>query len=386
MKRMSLMAALLAVLTISWAQKTKVSTASTSIIINDYDGAKANIDAAMENEKSIDWPKTWFVAGEIYLKLEKANKDENGAIKAVGFYEKSIALDQKGDEKGKGVGKYKKEIAVSFSQSSIDMVNAGIIAFQNEKFSKAAKLFESYINLSENKYLYESVTPDTAIIYNAALAAYNAKDWETAIKYFNRSLDLKYKGGDAILLLHNVYLEQKDTAKQISNLKKGFELYPQDDRILSQLINLYLETKRNDDALTYLDAAIKQDPSNASFYYAKGVLFAQSNKFEDAVKNYEIALNKDPKSFNTLYNIGVLYYNKGVEKTNALNDIKDLKAYEIAKKDASSYFEKSLPYMEKASEINPTDIEVLQSLKGLYYRFEKMDKYNDVDKRVKALQ
>lgn len=386
MRKVSLLAALMVVIATGWAQKTKVSTAATSILINDFDGAKANIDAAMENEKSKDWPKTWYTAGEVYLKLEKANKDENGAEKAAGFYEKSIALDQIGDEKGKGIGKFKKEIAVSFTQSSLDLVNAGIIAFQNEKYNKATILFEKYVELSESPYLYEKPVVDTAIVYNAALAAYNAKDWDRAIKYLNRTVSLNYKSGDPILLLHNVYVEKKDVESQVSNLKRGFELFPQDDRILSQLINIYLENKKNAEALTYLDAAIKQDPNNSSFYYAKGVLYAQSDKFDDAVKNYNIALEKDPNSFNALYNLGVLYYNKGVEKTNLANDIKDLKLYNSAKSDANSYFEKALPFMERASSINPKDIEVLQSLKGLYYRFERMDKYNEIDAKVKALQ
>lgn len=386
MRRLSLLAVMLVGISAVWAQKTKVSTASTSLLINDLNGAKSNIDAAMVDEKSKEWPRTWVVAGEVYIKLDKANTDVAGAEKAVNYYEKAITFDQKGDEKGKGIGKYKKEIAVSITQTSVDLVNCGIVAFQAEQYAKAALIFEKYIELTENSYLFPVTTPDTAIIYNAALASYNAKDWPKAVKFFNRSIDLKYNGGDAVLLLNNVYADQKDVDSQVSNLKRGFELFPQDDRILSQLINLYLELKKNDEALTYLDAAIKTDPNNASFYYAKGVLYAQSNKFEDAVINYNLALEKDPINFNALYNLGVLYYNKGVEMTNVANEIKEIKKYEVARDEANSYFQKSLPFMERASVVNPKDIEVLQSLKGLYYRFNQLDKYNEVDAKVKALQ
>lgn len=386
MRKLSLIVVLMVGITTVWAQKTKVSTASTSLIINDLTGAKSNIDAAMVDEKSKEWPRTWIVAGEVYIKLDKANTDAIGAEKAVGYYDQAIVFDQKGDEKGKGIGKYKKEISVSITQNSVDLVNCGIVAFQAENYVKASLIFEKYIELTENPYLFPVSTPDTAIIYNAALAAYNAKNWDKAIKFFNRSIDLKYNGGDAILLINNIYSEQKDVDNQVVNLKRGFELFPQDDRILSQLINLYLELKKNDEALTYLDAAIKTDPTNPSFYYAKGVLFAQSGNFNEAVSNYNLALEKDPINFNALYNSGVLYYNKGVEMTNIANEIKDLKKYEVARDEANSYFQKALPYMERASAVNPKDIEVLQSLKGLYYRFNQLDKYNETDAKVKALQ
>jgi len=42
--------------------------------------------------------------------------------------------------------------------------------------------------------------------------------------------------------------------------------------------------------------------------------------------------------------------------------------------------------MEKAHEAKPEEISVLESLKGLYYRFEMMDKYDEVDAKIKALR
>lgn len=43
----------------------------------------------MVDEKSKEWPRTWVVAGEVYIKLDKANTDAAGAEKAVTYYEKS---------------------------------------------------------------------------------------------------------------------------------------------------------------------------------------------------------------------------------------------------------------------------------------------------------
>jgi uncharacterized protein YdcH (DUF465 family) len=41
--------------------------------------------------------------------------------------------------------------------------------------------------------------------------------------------------------------------------------------------------------------------------------------------------------------------------------------------------------MEKALELEPNNRDVLESLKGLYYRFDRMDKYNEMKARIEAL-
>jgi hypothetical protein len=41
--------------------------------------------------------------------------------------------------------------------------------------------------------------------------------------------------------------------------------------------------------------------------------------------------------------------------------------------------------MEKAHKARPEDPSVLESLKGLYYRFEMNDKYDEVDVKLKEI-
>ncbi|MCU4173546.1 tetratricopeptide repeat protein [Carboxylicivirga sp. N1Y90] len=391
MKRVALFAILMLTVSAVFAQKGKVSAASGYLDTNDFEAAQKAIDVALEHEKSINWPKTYIVAAKVYTELYKNGKDADGIKKAVDFYKKAIELDQKGDHKGKGIGKYEKEIKLQLTFFKPDLTNSGIEGFNTEDFNQALFAFENVLYINSLPVMAEEgAAVDTSIIYNCALAAYNAKNWEKAEEYFNKAIDYKYGGGDAILLLDQVFDETGDSVKLAQNLQRGFELFPEDSRILTSLIQFYLDSKQNDAALDYLNTAIEKDPSNPSFYYARGVLFESIDK-EEAISNYEKCLEIDDNFFNSLYNIGVIYFNKGVEQQGIANDKTTTKEYNAAIEVANGYWEQALPYLEKAHLVQPESqsvgekVAVLETLKGLYYRFENMDKYNEVKAKIEAL-
>ncbi len=385
MKRLALFAILIFSISAVFAQKGKVSAATNYLDTNDLDAAQKAIEQALEHEKSNTWPKTYIVAAKVYTELSKAGKDADGIKKAVDFYKKAIELDQKGNEKGKGIGKYEKEIKLQLTFFKPDLTNSGIEGFNTENFEQALFAFENVLYINGLPMFQEEAPGiDTAIVYNCALAAYNDKNWTKAEEYFNQSIDLGYGGGDAVLLLDQVFDAAGDSVKVADNLKRGFQKYPEDERILTTLIQYYLDAQQNDAALEYLNTAIEKDPENPSFYYARGVLYENIDK-DEAIKNYEKCLEIDTQFFNALYNVGVIYYNKGVEQQNIANDKTTTKEFNAAMEVANEFWEKSLPYMEKAHEVQPEEAAVLETLKGLYYRFERMDKYNEVKAKLEAM-
>ncbi len=375
-----MMVALFAV-TMLYAQKGKVSAAQAYIQNGDLESAETRLNDAFEHKKSADWPKTYIVAAELANARYKAKKDPAQIEKAYDYYMKALELDRAQNNR------FEKEIKVALTFFVNEMTNAGIEAFNAEKFGAAANLFEKVLMINSlPMFAADSESVDTAIVYNTALAAYNAKDWERAAKYLKNSISLNYGGGDAVLLLDQVYANSNDSALMAINLQQGFTKYPEDDRILTQLINYYLETRQNDRALEYLDQAVEKDPDNATFYYARGVLNDQSKNYERAIADYKKAAELNPDYFDALYNLGVIYFNQGVEQMNVANDKTDFKEFEQEKKKADELFKKSLPYMERANEIKPEDTGVLESLKGLYYRFEMNDKYDQVKDKLDAIE
>lgn len=369
------------------AQRGKVMAAEAFIDNNDLAAAEERIKDALEHDKSKDWPKTYVVAARLAAaKFAKDKTNTDLLLDAANYYFKAAELDEQGNAKGKGKGRYQKDIKVALTFFMPELQNAGIEAFNEEKYERAMELFADVINLNKLS-LYESdnLPADSVFIYYTGLAASRSDNWDKAEDYFLQAIDLNYAEGDAVLLLNEVYTQTKDSAKIEENLKRGFELYPEDDRILTTLINYYLQTSQNDEALEYLNTAIKSDPDNHSFYNARGVLNDMNKNYEDALSDYSKALELKEDYFEPLLNIGVIYYNRGAEEMNAANDIKDNRKYEAAKKEANETFRKSLPYMEEAHELKPEDRMVLETLKNLYYRFEMNDKYEEINEKINNL-
>jgi len=241
--------------------------------------------------------------------------------------------------------------------------NQGAIAFNNKNYVDALEYFKKSLSISGGYY------SDDAVAYNAALAAYNGEFWLDAEKYFKLCIDNKYGGGDAVLLLHQVYGTIGNVGKMEDNLIKGFENYPEDERILTSLINYYLENKQNKKGLDYLNKAIAGEPNNDSYYYARGVIYDNSKKFNEALSDYFKCLEINSENFNALYNLGVMYYNKGIEEMNIADAELTPTGIEAKRLTAKDTFKKSIPYFEKALTIRPNDPTIVESLKVLSERF-----------------
>jgi tetratricopeptide (TPR) repeat protein len=386
MKRLLLLFVAILAVSALHAQRGRVTAASAFIDNGDLKAARERINDALVHDASKEWPRTHVVAAKLATEEYKKGQGKARIIEAADHYFKATEFDQKGDARGRGVGRSEKEIKVALTFFMPEFQNAGVDAFNNEDYEVAGQIFERVIKLNKLPLYQDDKLPvDSVFYYYTGLAASRSKNYEKAEKYFRETINLGFAEGDAILLLHEVYVDSGDSSKIADNLKRGFELYPKDDRILTTLINYYLQTEQNDVAQEYLNTAIEHDPENYSFHNARGVLFDLSKEYERAEESYKKAIEFNPNYFEPLLNLGVIYYNKGADEMRKANDITDFKKYEVERKKAEGTFRLALPYMERAHEIRPDDVMVLETLKNLYYRFEMTDKYDQVDSKLKSI-
>ncbi|MCQ2228626.1 MAG: tetratricopeptide repeat protein [Bacteroidales bacterium] len=386
MNKVILCVAALSFATATFAQKAKVNSAENACILGQMDRAKQDIDEALVNPKTEGLVKTYLVASRVYSKLAAEGKDDEGVVKGRQYLEKAVELDQIPDKKGK-TGKEAKAIAKEYTQFSNNSVNYGVKCFNDQNFSGAKTAFLNAVWANSHAENYKEVN-DSVLIYNAAIAAMQAEDYETAATCFEKSAEVDYDGPMSILRANYCYQQLKAPADRIeANLKKGFVKYPDNKDVLTTLIQYYLTEQRNEEALAYLNEAIAKDPTNARYYFARGCLNEKIN-MEDAIKDYETAIAKDDKLFNAYYNLAVVHYNKGVERVADANNERDQKKYEAIMKEANAIFEKSLPYMESAAD-NADTVEnkkqCLETIKSIYYRLGKYDKSQEAVDRINAL-
>lgn len=400
MKKIVLLAAI-CFTTASYAQTAKVTSADNMLLLQKYDEAKANIDEALANEKSNTKPKTFIVAASVYSKLAAEGKDSEGVNKAKTYIEKAIELDQKGDAKGKGIGKSQKDInnalQTTFFQNA---VNAGIRGFDEQNYKLAKTSFATALWAKQTAMgdAYKAVD-DSTIIYNTAIAALQDEDWKMGVEYFEKSVEVDYEGPMSVLRANYCLQQLGDSASMESLLHKGFEKYPNSKDILTTLIQFYLSAQRNEEALVYLNQAITKDPENAQFYFARGCLNEKINK-DDAIADYNTALSKNPNLFNALYNLGVVYYNMGVDLVAEANDLYGTRERDAAKKAAINkeadaktklsveMFKKALDPMLKAVD-NADNVDnkrnTLDTIKTIYYRLGEYEKSQEYADKIKAL-
>jgi len=337
------------------------------------------VDPSAENaEKTLEWPRTWEVRGEIYqavFQSEDANVKQlsnDPLTEALNSYKKALELDND--------GKFANSIKAKLTLLTNDLTNQAVEAFNVEDYPKALRSFEQILDVQEIDVIKQDNpgVVDTVIIFNAGLAAYNAENYDKAIEYYREAAKYGYNEARTYSLIANAYQLKKDTLGALDALQEGFEKYPEDNTVLTSMIQIYLDMDKTEDAMKYLDMAIRQDPNNPTFHFAQGTLHEKMQNADKAIESYDNAIAADSEFFNAYYNMGALYYNKGVQQIEVANAVptSDNATYEIELKKADEWFQKALPYMEKCHELNPQDNMTMESLKNLYYRLKDMDNYN----------
>lgn len=385
MKKAIILLALVFAVSGAFAQKGKVTSAQTFKDTGKLDKALEAIQEAIDPanpkaEKSIPWSKTWEVRGDIYQGIFQSTDANIKALckdpltVALDSYKKALELDEKGNSSN--------GVKIKLTLLTNDLTNQAVEGFNNQDYELALKSFEQILDI-QNLPIVKADNPeaiDTVIIFNTGLAAYNAKDYNKAVKYYSEAAKYGYNGGRTFSLISDAYLQMQDTTGALKTAQEGFEKYPEDNGVLTSMIDLYLKMDKTEEAMKYLNVAIEQDPTNVTYHFAQGTLFERFGEEDNAIKSYQKALEIDPNFFNALYNLGALYYNKGVKQIEVANAVpaNDNAKYEAELKKSDQWFEKAIPFMEKCDEIQPNDPMTLESLKNLYYRLKNMDKYNAI--------
>ena len=369
----------------AFAQKGKVTSAQTFKDTGKLDKALEAINEATDPsnekaEKSIPWPKTWEVRGEIFQAIYQSQDanfkslSDDPLTEALDSYKKSLSLDEN--------GKSSNGVKIKLTLLTNDLTNQAVEAFNEQDYKKAQKSFEQILEIQNLPIVKEDdpTAVDTVIMFNAGLAAYNAQNYQDAVKYYSEAAKYGYNGARTYSLISDTYMQMQDTVNALASVQEGFKKYPEDNGVLTSMIDLYLKMDKTEDAMKYLEMAIEQDPTNVTYYFAQGTLYERFGEEDKAIGSYTKALEIDPSFFNALYNLGALYYNKGVKQIEVANAVpaNENEKYEAELKKSDQWFEKALPYMEKCDQLQPNDEMTLESLKNLYYRLKDMDKYNAV--------
>lgn len=383
MRKISFIMILLFCATLTYAQKGKVTQATSYFTSGKLDEAKKLIDEAISHESCVDWDKAHFTKGQIYQAIFESPLQEykklapNALNIAWDAYQKVVQLDEK--------KKYTKKLETQYKNLIIDFTNKAVEYYNAENFKDALTAFKKVLEIESSPIVIgEGVANvDTAVIFNAGVAAQRAGIYPDAEKFYKETLKYDYEPARTYAMLANVLKEQGKEEEAVKYLHKGYELYPDNSYMLVELINYYLLGGEPEKAEIYLDAAIRQDPKNASFYRAKGTLYDKMKESEKAEAMYAKALELDPKDFQAQYNLGNIKLTTIIDFHKKVLDIVDVNEYNKELEKVYAGYASVIPYFEKALELNPNEKNTMTTLKELYFKLRNTDatyqkKYDDI--------
>jgi tetratricopeptide (TPR) repeat protein len=370
---------------VGFSQSAQVVSAWNYVKYGQFEEAKNAINQASVDAKTSTWPKTWFYRGNIYLAIygdTTFRKNNPSALtEAITSYKKAMEINPKNE--------FKDQILAGIQEAALNSFNEGVAPYNSKNYQVAYDAFRqaadvySYINKTFNL----NVVDTTATLY-AANAATKLKKYDEAKALYQGLLDKNISRPDIYANLGEMYLGMNDTAKAISTISEGAAKFPNDKSLMIQELNLYLFTQKHDEAIEKLRVAIEKEPKFTALYVQLANIYEMKKDTANARKTYEQAITLEPENFDATYRLGAFFYNQAVEVNNQMNklDLNAQKQYDVLKVQRDALFKKSLPYLEKAHNMEAKDMDTMIALKELYARLNMNDKLESIKKELEAIK
>jgi len=328
--------------------------------------------------------KLHFENGGLKSWEETKKNFDNPLMEAVKAYQKAASLDEK--------GKNTKKIGEAFQTISNDLENRFFNEYALLKLKNAYRTALDRIEVS-NAIGFA----DTSYYFYAGFMAFAQSEidssmWKQARQNLEKALALGYREvgesrGQIYDLLYHSCIRTGDSLQALKFAQAGFEVNPNYERLMYNLINYYLSRGENNKTLEYLEQAVARDPNNPNLLFAQGKVLDELGEPEKSHIAYDAAIAADPTYFDPYFNKAVLYYNGAVKLMEEVDKIKDIKEYDAGLVIVYEEFAKAIPFLEKAHEIRPDEKQTMETLSSLYFRlrtkFPELEvKYHEMNKKM----
>jgi len=352
---------------------------------NNLQAARETIELAAKNDATKNEARTWYLKGFVFKELYKQTPtiSENREI-ALEALHKSVALDIK-KTYSNSVNSALEYLYGTYYNEAIDLLNA-------HQFDSALKGLEKFIDYRSK------VKPDefySEALYHAGFAAFSLGKKPEAQQYYEQALQKGYKSPLLYDDLSQIYVGMGNKAKAIEIIEAGRKAFPADTNLRTSEINLYLQLKEYTKAEKLIEDYLQSNPTDIDAMMVAGTVYeavAQKDRtkqeayFQKRKEIYKKILAKDPSNFLANYNLGVAYYNHAVDLINKPDVYEEtITQFNHRIEIISSLIAESRPYVEKASQLSPQNVNSLKALSGIYHYLNDREKFQQVQNKIKLL-
>lgn len=423
MKKLLTLVLLLAITTMSFAQKDEIKAIEKALKDANFADAKIAVTSAEALVGSMDdkmKSKFYFLkAQSLYANGAGSDTDIDAAITSLNMV--------KDIESAMGKLKYTEEAnEMTASMMNSFLTNANE-AFTNKQYKAAAKGFEK---------VYKMSPKDTLYLYYAASSAVTDRDYDTALEYYIQLKNMGYTGiqmnyyaknvetgveeafpskdtrdlsvklskthidprneksksklAEIVKNIALIYVSQGENEKALGAMADARAENPDDLGLLLSEANVYLKMGNREKFKALMEEATQKDPNNAELQYNLGVLAAEANNVDESIKYYEKAIAIDPSYVDAYTNLAVVILQGEsdiVEEMNSLGtSAADNKKYDELKEKRTGLYRKAVPYLEKALELRKTNIDAARTLMNIYSALGETDKFKAMRARIEEME
>ncbi|MCT4630049.1 MAG: tetratricopeptide repeat protein [Winogradskyella sp.] len=415
----------LAVSTMSFAQKNEIKAIEKALKISNFANAKSAVSAAealMGNMDDKMKAKFYFLkAKALYANGAGTDKDVDMAIATLGElknHESSIGKLRYTEQ----ANKMKTEIYNSFLQKANE-------AFNNKNLAVASKAYEN---------IYKISPKDTVYLYNAALLAAQNNDYETSLKHFVKLKNLgftgikmnyvatnKESGGEeffpneanrdfAIKTLKThvkpenrmeeskranivkniafIYVSQGNNEKALAAIKDARDEFPDDNSLVLTEASVQIKVGNNERAFKLFKEALKREPNNPDLNYNVGITAMEVKQYDVAKTAFAQALSLKPDYANAALNLSFLEVDKGNAMNDEMNSLgnsaADNKRYDELRSQKSELFKTGAEILEKfiSNNQNMKNADIYNQLANIYSALGETEKYKSNKEKAKQIE
>ena len=331
-----------------------------------------NIEPAFTNPESAQDVLTWYTAGkaafglydELYkMKIMQQPVDDNMMNEilssAYAFYMEALPLDSvvevdkktgmpklNSDGTKKVKTKYSKDIIGALTSHMGDIAGAGNTYLQNNDWEHAADAFGNYANLATSDFAIKNgvAAADSVISqvrFFEGYSLYQIQKFAEAYDAFTQARKLGYTENNIVDF----------QTSSLANMVQGM-----------------LDKNDYDKAYAFIDNALKADPMNGTLHDIKGFTTELKDGVDAALPFYRKAAEVDPTYANAFFDVGRCLY---LQAQKIIDDNPNATNKELVPK-IKPIYDEAIPFLKKASELNPADTKAKNVLDDILYKFEVM--------------
>ena len=388
-----------------FAQNSAIHKVEFMVEKERYDEALEIIETALANPKTTKFAGFYYNKGEVNRKyfervLDMASQGYpfdtaafcNYLDAAVENFTKSHLADIQPDKKGRIEPQYQQKNY----QTLKTMVNyynyAGVFANQQKDYKNSIKWFKKYYEFPKNPVFSASETDSlynlspenyaqTAV--NIVMLNFQLKDWDGVLETVDVALEDTFSTRDLYLMKMQAHLEKNDSAAYIVDLKDAIAR-TEHVGFAQNLLYVYMQRNQPEEAMALANELVASNPSSYTGFYLKGCVELNMLKnYSAAQESFRKALELNPSFVDANVNMAYTYMNEVVARRNNGDwklDRNNKKEFDREYEEIKAYYEKALPYMERAHELVPDQPKVwAAALQQIYTNLQNKQKADEMD-------